>query len=181
MTTSPENAFDAVAAIGKALEKLTEDDRGRALRGAAVALGIQLGVQQEANGVGQKPADPSSNAGGPPAADGRKVSLVEFLNTANPATNPQRIAVFAAYRSQVEGNDRFSRRDLAAYFSRAKLSPPKNFDRDYTTAVKEGWIHDDEEQSYLTSTGEGQVRNGFDGKGKARGKTVKKKPKKAKE
>lgn len=91
----------------------------------------------------------------------RPMSLIEVMREKKPSTNVQRIAVFAYYREKYEGIARFSRGDLEAYFMRAKLAPPTNYDRDFVNAVKEGWIHEDDAESYLTSTGIEAVESGF--------------------
>ncbi len=66
------------------------------------------------------------------------------MNEKEPGTNAQRIAVFAYYRERTENNPRFSRGDLEAYFSKAKLAPAGNYPRDFAEVVRAGWIHEDE-------------------------------------
>jgi hypothetical protein len=92
-----------------------------------------------------------------------------------PATNAQRIAVFAYYREKSEGLSRFAKDDLKPYFAKAKQPPPQNFDRDFGQTVKLGWIYEDESDSYLTSKGLEVVEAGFEGKGAPRGSGVTKK------
>jgi len=82
----------------------------------------------------------------------------------NPVTNPQRIAVFAYYRERVQGLPRFSRRDLEGYFADARVPPPANYDRDFNAAVQQGWIHEADDQSYLTTKGIEAVEAGFAGR-----------------
>jgi hypothetical protein len=97
---------------------------------------------------------------------------VELVQQKQPATNPQRIAVFAYFREKIEGLQRFAKDDLKVYFSKAKQPPPQNFDRDFRKAVAVGWIYEDGADSYLTSKGLEAVEAGFDGKGLPRGKAV---------
>jgi hypothetical protein len=92
-----------------------------------------------------------------------------------PATNPQRLAVFAYFRERSEGLSRFAKDDLKSYFPKAKIPLPQNLDRDYGQAVKLGWIYDDGADSYLTSKGLEAVEAGFEGKGLPRGKAAPKK------
>jgi hypothetical protein len=99
----------------------------------------------------------------PTVAD-RPLTPLEVIQQKTPATNPQRIAVFAYYREKVEGLSRFAKEDIRPYFAKAKQHPPKNFDRDYQQAVKQGWIYDDDAESYLTSKGLEAVEAGFGGK-----------------
>jgi hypothetical protein len=51
-------------------------------------------------------------------------------------------------------------------------APKKNFSRDFAKAVKEGWIHENGDKSYLTQSGENAVAAGFSGKAKARGRSA---------
>ncbi len=83
-----------------------------------------------------------------------------------PATNSQRIALFAYYRERYDGLARFARNDLLSYFSKAKEKPPANYDRDFVEAVKRGWLHEDGADSYITSRGIEAVEAGFPGERK---------------
>ena len=89
----------------------------------------------------------------------------------------QYITAFAAYRQDYEGEEKFAREDLQPYFAKAKIKEPAHYTRDFSKAVKEGYIHEDGKNSYLTATGENAVAAGFGGKGKARGAATKKKAK----
>ena len=71
------------------------------------------------------------------------------------------VALFAYYRERYERQPRFARGDLLAYFSKAREAPPSNFDRDFSNALKYGWIHEDGAESYLTSKGLEAVETGF--------------------
>jgi len=155
-------ALDPVAAVSTihdALRSFSSDDRDRILASVTALLGMQ------APGV-------SSGTGGPVAAQAstqatpsdRPQSIREMIENALPATNAQFIAVFAYYRERVEGLSRFARSDLRTYFSRARLKPPANFDRDFANAILAGWIHEDGADSYLTSKGVEAVQAGFAGK-----------------
>jgi hypothetical protein len=81
----------------------------------------------------------------------------------HPKSNPQKLALFAYYRERVEGLARFSKADLRGYFASAKEKPAANYDRDFRDAVKLGWIHEDGDDSYLTSRGLEVVESGFAG------------------
>jgi hypothetical protein len=91
---------------------------------------------------------------------------VELVNEKRPGTNPQRLALFAYYREKSEGSSRFSRDALRPYFAKARIPPPSNFDRDFGESVKRGWIHEDGDESYLTSRGLEAVEAGFQGEPK---------------
>jgi len=91
----------------------------------------------------------------------RPVSLLELMQEKQPRTNDEKIALFAYYREKHEGKPRFARSDLETYFAKAKELPPGNFDRDFTKTVRNAWIHEDDDQSYITSKGIEAVESGF--------------------
>jgi hypothetical protein len=159
--------IEAVRAIFEALEPLDEATRSRAIASAISLLGMNVPASlsipaQEGLGGGQV-AETGAAPTLTPRLDGPQ-SLIELTQEKDPATNPQRIAVFAYYRERVQGLPRFSRGDLETYFADARLQPPGNYDRDFTTAVQQGWIHEADDQSYLTTKGIEAVEAGFGGK-----------------
>lgn len=174
---STDATTDAAIAVMAALQPLSSEERSRVIQSAAALFGVAL-VQSasaaaasptaatgDGSGIdhGAAPAAPSGAAAG-----GKRVSLVELIKEKSPATNAQRIACFAYYREKVEGKPNFSSIDLSSYFSQAKLpAPGSNYARDYTSAVKNAWIHDDGANSYLTQEGEVVVEAGFGGKRKS--------------
>ncbi len=91
----------------------------------------------------------------------RPFSIRELMQDKNPGTNMERIALFAYYREKYEGTSRFSRGDLEKYFAKARENPPKNYDRDFNNTVLKGWIHEDGEESYITSKGLEAVESAF--------------------
>jgi hypothetical protein len=95
---------------------------------------------------------------------GRPKGLTELLAEKKPGTNEQRIALFAYYRDKYEHNSRFSRDDLENYFGTARLDPPGNYDRDFASAVERGWLHENGDQSYITTSGIEAVEVGFEGR-----------------
>lgn len=172
---APKTLVEAVQAVFEALEAFDEAARQRILTSAVSLLGGGLpttrpqvpsvGQQREA---GSLPSRPSAD---------RPLSPVELIQDKQPATNAQRITLFAYYRERVEGLSRFGKDDLKPYFAKAKQPPPQNFDRDYRQAVQLGWIYDDGTDSYLTSKGLEAVEAGFGGKALPRGASVAKKAK----
>jgi hypothetical protein len=64
------------------------------------------------------------------------------------------------------------RLNLRTYFSTAKEKPAGNYDRDFASAVKAGWIHEDGADSYLTSRGLEAVESNFAGKQPGQRKTT---------
>jgi hypothetical protein len=173
--TDPE--IHAVQQVHAALKDLDTETRARVLQAAlallgtdAAGLGSRLTSISQAERIVAESAKPQS---------ARPLSLVEFVQDKNPGTNAQRIALFAYYRERYEGVSRFGREDLKNYFQKARLPPPGNYDRDFVTAVQAGWLHEDGNQSYITSRGLEAVESGFVGERsytrKARGKGSSKK------
>ncbi|MEA2700300.1 MAG: hypothetical protein QOI66_4571 [Myxococcales bacterium] len=176
MSDSAENKITAAAtAVMKALETLSVEECARVLRSAAALHGIGLSPTSSRSAgpetFGAEGGDHDHDLG-EPSTKGKRLSIVEFLRQKDPATNSQRIAAFAFYREHVEGKATFVRGDLEHYFATAKLAKPGNYDRDFAGAIREGWIHEDGSESYLTQGGERAVREGFEGKAKPRGASV---------
>lgn len=160
----------AVQAIYEALEPLPQEARERVVASALSLLGMEV-----APGTTPASASPAPVADASKAGRSRGLSPVEFMQEKAPATNAQKIAAFAYYRERFEGQARFSRGDLKGYFSKVRETPPGNYDRDFASAVKQGWIHEDGSESYLTSKGLEAVEAGFGGKARPRGRAASKK------
>src|SRR5262245_56307978 len=121
--SSPKSLVEAVQLVFEALEPFDEAARQRILSSAVSLLGGSLPTQSVLSGITQSR---SIGIQAPVATSERPLSPVELVQQKSPATNPQRIAVFAYYRERVEGLSRFSKDDLRAYFSKAKQLPPQN-------------------------------------------------------
>ena len=161
-TTAKKSPVNAVQVIFDALEPLDVDSRQRVISSVLSLFGMPSSVSAT-----QSPATSQAQRGADVAA--RTKSPVELIQEKQPATNAQRIALFAYYREKFEGIGRFSRGELKPYFSKAKEPPPANYDRDFSAAVRSGWIHEDAAESYLTSKGLETVEAGFAGKVMPRG------------
>ncbi|MGA3167251.1 MAG: hypothetical protein ABSF14_14180 [Terriglobia bacterium] len=147
---SPE--MIAVEAVHAALLPLEADARKRVLRSVYALLDVVMedsAARLVATGTVARP-----------------ISIVELIREKQPGTSAQRIVLFAYYREKHEGLARFGRRDLEPYFGKAKESPATNYDRDFVEAVKKGWIHEDGENSYITSRGIEAVEASFAGERK---------------
>lgn len=165
--SSGSSVVDAVDAIFSALQPLDEETRERVVASALSLLGMSPQAPSES------PTQTTVSPPTEPRRSERLMSPVELMQEKNPASIPQKIALFAYYRERYEGKGRFSRSDLKSYFSKAKESPPSNYDRDFTAVIKQGWIHEDGSESYLTSKGLEAVEAGFTGKAMPRGRAVK--------
>lgn len=164
--TNVQLIIDANSAVMSALKDLSQEERLKVISSVSALFGISNSTFRNETGKDQKgPQDTTQNFD-------KKTSLVEVLKEKNPATNYQRITVFAFYKEKYEGVEQFAKADLLTYFATAKLAKPANYDRDFAEAVKQGWIHEDGANSYLTSSGEAAVSAGFNGKAAARGKNA---------
>lgn len=175
---------EAAIKVMNALQPLSPEERARVLHSAAALYGVSSGPMTSLAAPSNRNVGTAGAVGSAAAiqttSPGKRLSIVEFLQQREAATNPQRIACFAYYREKVEGSENFAKGDLSDYFPLAKLpAPGSNYSRDYNGAVKEGWIHDEGAKSYLTQKGEAAVEAGFDGKAKPRGATSAKKRRKA--
>jgi hypothetical protein len=171
--------FAALEIVHGALAPLDPETRGRVLSSVAQLLDVE-----GFSGAPRLPAAVASPSVQTQFADrpgmaSRPLALIELLKEKNPGTIPETIATFAYYRERHEGKSTFSREDIRQYFSKAKLPPPGNYDRDFVNAVKRGWIHEDGSESYVTSRGVEAVESGYsksetDGRGRGPRKSRKK-------
>lgn len=155
------SAFDAARVVYDALEPLDDVERQRILNSVCILLGISPGptTTSPAGGGGTGGSQISTPSG----ASTRPIGLTELISQKNPKTNPHFITLFAYFREKYEQKPRFQKDDLQSYFARAHQSPPGNYTRDYNKAAEFGWIHDDGDQSYITSKGLEVVEGGFSG------------------
>jgi len=153
----------AVEAVHAALKPLDPEARHRvlssvyALLEVAGALSVAPGGNHELRGEATVSETTSQSA------SARPMALVELIQDKSPGTNAQRITLFAYHREKYEGKPRFARADLRPYFAKAREHPPQNFDRDFVEALRKGWIHEEGEDSYITSKGVEAVEAGFPG------------------
>jgi hypothetical protein len=152
-------AFDAAKIIYDALEPLDNIERERILSSVCLLLGIPSRLTTTSSGSAPTTALPSPSSG----SSTRPIGLTELISQKNPKTNPHFITLFAYFREKYEQKPRFQKDDLQGYFARAHQSPPANYTRDYNKAAEFGWIHDDGDQSYITSKGLEVVESGFSG------------------
>lgn len=170
MSENVKAVTEVAAIVMRELEPLSSEDKQRVLSSISALFSLSLpslAAQGTTQGGGSGFHNGESTQEN---ISKKKISLVELLKEKSPVTNPQRIAVFAYYKEQYEGLEKFSKADILPMFAVAKLAKPANFDRDFSRAVSEGWIHEEGSESYLTSSGEGVVNDGFGGKAKARGR-----------
>jgi len=164
--------MSALEAVHSALKGLSAEDRQRVLSSVHSLLDIDPVSSVEVSSKSGRTSAESSQAAR--TAPTRGVGLVEVIKDKEPRSIPQMITLFAYYREKYEGRMKFGRDDLEQYFTKAHEPPPGNFHRDFVIAVRNGWIHDDGENSYITSKGIEAVESGFaGGEGKPRSRSAK--------
>jgi hypothetical protein len=171
VTSKKNPEIEALQSVYEALKELSPDVRTKVLKSVFALLGLEhFALEPSAAQIRNQPQGeqthiseqrPSTFSEGDIGFTGRQKSLMELMLEKNPATNTERITLFAYYRERFEGNSRFDRADLEPYFAKAKVSPPGNYARDFNEAVKRGWIHEDGSDSYITSRGIEAVESGF--------------------
>ena len=171
MAKNPE--LTAVQQIVNALQSLNEAAQDRVLSSVLALLGKSIRSQESTRGGGEE-RERREQRGDHDQGSSRPKGLTELLSEKKPGTSAQRIALFAYYRDKHENNPRFGRSALEDYFGQARLDPPGNYDRDFSVAVEKGWIHENGDQSYITTSGIEVVEQGFEGE-RSYGRGAKKK------
>lgn len=101
------------------------------------------------------PATPPQ-AQSPQKAREMALSLPETLNLAKPSTSPETIAVISGWVMESDGAEFVTRSDIAGRYRDARLPPPANLPRDFSQAVRKGFlapVRGSSDQFYVTQTG----------------------------
>jgi len=173
-----DKAISALEAVHAALKPLKPKERQRVLASVHALLGVSSGRAAVEHEKSDSAATSSLPTSAPTST--RPVAIQELILDKKPSSHPQFITLFAYYREKYQGQPRFAREDLRQYYTSSREEPPRNYDRDFVNAVKKGWIHEDGDNSYITSKGIEAVESGF-AKGlerksrRGRRKTIKKK------
>lgn len=90
-----------------------------------------------------------------------RITSREYINEKNPATAPQKIAVFAGFLKDIKKQEFFTKEDIKQQFEEAKESLDlNNYNRDFNITLKKGWLSKNTKgEYYLTGTGENGVKN----------------------
>ena len=153
--------ISALEAVHAALKPLDAPERQRVLASVYALLGINevpSPPKPLTTPPGGQPESRSKSASSSPA---RPVAIRELIQEKKPSTHPEFITLFAYYREKHQNLPTFSRAALAEYYPMSHEPPPGNFDRDFVEAVKRGWIHEDGDNSYITSKGLEVVESSF--------------------
>lgn len=167
-STNIKSPLEAAKIIYETLEPLDEEIRLRVITSALTLLGMtSTGLPTNQNFLQNDAGQQFRQTGE------RPVSPIELIQEKNPSNNVERLALFAYYREKYEGLTRFAKNDLKSYFSKFRLPPAQNFDRDFRDAVQAGYIYEDGSESYLTSKGLEAVESKFTGKPQQKAKPKK--------
>lgn len=113
----------------------------------------------------------ASSKGDVRSAEGVSLSLREYLDKVGASKKPDQITTIAHYVCEYEKQEDFSRDDLRSRFLTAREPPPGNFGRDFSVALRNGWIaevHGKKNRFYVTAKGAQAINNNFsNGKGAA--------------
>lgn len=163
------------------MKPLKKEDRLRVL--TSVYALLEIAPPEAPPAKNAAPGGGQSQVASYSSSSARPLGITELIQQKKPDTHPEFITLFAYYREKHEGLPNFARADLEKYYGTSHTIPPKNYTRDFISAIKRGWIHEDGENSYITSKGIEAVESNFaDGHRPARKDTAKagKKPKKMK-
>src|ERR1700730_764236 len=108
--------------------------------------------------------DASLGTGHVPPVGGRRTSLREFLDESQASRNPDKITAIAEYLLVHEAIELFTRDDIKGRYRAAGEAAPANFPRDFTWAVKNGWVAEDPKSQgsfYVTQKGRNAIENKF--------------------
>jgi hypothetical protein len=155
-----DKTISALEAVHAALKPLKPEERQRVLASVHALLVVSSGraaVEHVKNDSDAKSSLPTSAP-----SSTRPVAIQELILDKKPSSHPQFITLFAYYREKYQGQPRFAREDLRQYYASSRQEPPGNYDRDFVNTVKKGWIHEDGDNSYITSKGIEAVESGFE-------------------
>ena len=130
-----------------------------------------LQVVQIVMGGGAANVIGSSSADSKIEARSTTLSLREYLDKTGALRKPDQITAIGHYINSYEGQDDFGRDDVRSKFLTAREPLPRNFGRDFATAIGNGWIaqvHGKKNRFYVTAKGTDAMANNFsNGKGAA--------------
>ena len=159
--TKKDSTVVALEAVHAALKPLKPAERQRVLASVNALLGTSEGSAGSAGAGTVAPQIPEQAPRLGTSTPTRPISIRELINEKKPRTHPQFITLFAYYKEKIQGQPTFSRDSLERYYTDARETPPRNYDRDFVKAVISGWIHEDGDNSYITSKGIEMVESGF--------------------
>lgn len=172
-----DKTMAALETVHAALKSLDPEDRQRVLTSVRALLEIPspaAGNKEHEGSTGAEAGNAARSVVLAPHSGARPLSIRELIQDKNWRSQPQLITLFAYFREKHENSPAFSRGDLEKYYKSSRENKPANYDRDFVEAVKKGWIHEDGDNSYITSKGIEAVESSFAGavekKGRSKGR-----------
>lgn len=150
-----------VTGDGLSLDRETDEETARYV--INILMGgptIHTPVRSKLDGD-TRPRAPSAEHAADPL---NRVSLREFLDETLAQRNPDKIAVIGQYIVDYEGQNEFSREDIKDRFKHAAEAMPKNFGRDFSWTIRNGWIAEDQKSPgnhYVTKKGREAIKGKF--------------------
>ena len=157
MADKKDPTISALEAVHNALKPLDSTERQRVLASVCALLDI---ADIPATAQTSSPPTESRQKTGP-STPVRPVAIRELIQEKRPNSHPEYITLFAYYREKHQNLPTFSRSALEEYYRTSRVPPPSNYDRDFVKAVERGWIHEDGDNSYITSKGLEAVESSF--------------------
>lgn len=158
-TPKSDKVMSAVNSVYNVLKPLKPEERRRVLASVRSLLDTSSEIPTEKTGYSA--AGQSDALVGERTATARPVAIRELILDKHPHSHPEKITLFAYYREKYENQPNFSRQILKSYYASSHETPPRNFDRDFGHVVRRGWIHEEGENSYITTRGIEAVESGF--------------------
>jgi len=154
-TSMPSDAPDSyvlkLSGTGIAIDMPVDKTKARKI------LNIALSDSDEADGDDDTVARPTSTKG-------VTLSLREHLDQRGASLKSEQIVAIASYMTEVEGFADVGRDEIKARFAVAREPLPANFPRDFSTAVRSGWlapVHGNLERYYVTQSGVQALESNF--------------------
>jgi len=147
---------------GVEIDKTVDQPTALAILHAVMSAGADIGKIVVPQVTSEPSAAVEALAATKPA---KPLSLREFVNEKLPKTNAEVILTIAEFLSVFEGKSKFLKEDIRSRFSSAGEALPKNFTRDFQTALDKGWIGESTDVKgsfFVTRTGETVIQRGFE-------------------
>ncbi len=117
-------------------------------------------------GQGDLHADTRSRASLRTPKPAERLSLREYLDDVQAKKNAEKIVAIAEFLITHEAAEEFTKEGILSRFRQAGETPPANFHRDFSLAVKSGWVAEDPAKSgsfFVTKKGRTAIEQRFSG------------------
>jgi hypothetical protein len=131
---------------------------------ARAIVDLVLGGSASGLAPSQKGLDSVLKSPQTPASSNARLSLREFLDSAEAKRNPDKIVGIGEYIMAHDRQQAFTRDDVKGRFRNAGESPPGNYGRDFAWTISNGWIAEDPSNPghfYVTQKGKAALAAKF--------------------